>query len=100
GPSTFPWIARSGDAPDSARLNLRPAPSLVLGVATAVFVIILLGMLSWVSLADQYKTREDTMATLNMDSAVNAVLAGITSAETGQRGYLITRTEGFLEPFI
>ena len=93
-------VAVSGDAIDSARLNLRPAPSLVIGVATAMVTILVLAVLSWVALEDQFKTREDTMATLNMDSAINAVLAGITSAETGQRGYLITRAPNFLEPFI
>ena len=65
-----------------------------------MFVIVLLGTLSWVALRDQFATREETMATLNVDAATNAVLAGIIDAETGQRGYLITRVGDYLEPFV
>src|SRR5690606_26912001 len=97
--STSPGVAASGDAVDS-RLNTRLPPGMVLGIATALFVIALLGALSWAALRDQFATREDTMATLNVDSATNAVLAGITEAETGQRGFLITRSEEYLQPFV
>src|SRR5688572_14645656 len=97
--NTSPGLAGAGGA-DSVQLNLRLPASLVLGLATAIVVIVVLGVLSWSALQEQFRTREDTMATLNVDAAVNVVLAGIVDAETGQRGFLITRIDDYLQPFI
>jgi CheY-like chemotaxis protein/CHASE3 domain sensor protein len=97
--NTSPGSAGTGGI-DSVRLNLRLPPALVFGLATAIFVILLLGLLSWSALQEQFRARQETMATLNVDAAINAVLSGIVNAETGQRGFLITRNDDHLQPFI
>lgn len=92
----------AGPALDDAgvRLNRRLPASLVVGTATAISVVVLLAALAWVALQEQYRAREATMATLTTDAAINAVMKGITDAETGQRGFLLTQREDYLQPFL
>src|SRR5690606_11297139 len=98
--NTSSGIAKAGDAVEIVRLNLRLPPSLVVGLATAIVVIVLVGVLSWAALQDQFQTRQDTIAALDVDAAVNTVLSGVKDAETGQRGFLITRREDYLQPYL
>lgn len=92
----------AGPALDDAgvRLNRRLPARLVVGTATAISVVVLLAALAWVALQEQYRAREATMATLTTDAAINAVMKGITDAETGQRGFLLTQREDYLQPFL
>ncbi|MDQ2640746.1 MAG: CHASE3 domain-containing protein, partial [Pseudomonadota bacterium] len=96
---TSPPIAASGDFADSVRLDTRLPPRLVLGVAAAIVAIVLIAALSMRAISEQNRNRSETMHTMDVVAAINLVLSGLKDAETGQRGYLLTGIEDYLQPY-
>jgi CheY-like chemotaxis protein/CHASE3 domain sensor protein len=81
-------------------LNTALPAALVIGLATAVAVLVLLGLLSFRAMTEEHENREETLRVMNVLSAINNVLSQLKDAETGQRGFLLTQREEYLEPYL
>lgn len=65
-----------------------------------VFIIILVNALvSYRNIRRMRETASLVNHTYDVISAINKLLTGVSDAETGQRGFLITTDENFLKPF-
>jgi len=94
-----PEVAASGDFADIARLRLGLPPQMVVGLAAAVMAILLIGILGYTALRQQAESRGKTLHTLEVVAAVNEMLSFVKDAETGQRGYLLTGSDEYLQPY-
>lgn len=62
----------------------------------AIVLICLLGWLDWEA---QKSAQTETISTLNEIAQIARVLSTMKDAETGQRGYILTGSEAYLEPY-
>ena len=67
--------------------------------ACALLVMLCIGVLSFRSTVRDEEDREWVTHTHLVLEKLQAVLIDITQAETGQRGYMLTGEEGYLEPY-
>jgi signal transduction histidine kinase/CheY-like chemotaxis protein len=70
---------------------------LALLISFALLAAALVGALFLVQ--GQQQAQRWVAHTLEVEEQLSSVLSGVQQAETGQRGYLITRNEAYLEPF-
>ena len=75
-----------------------PLPSMI-GFTVAVVAVVLIAWFSFVSLQSRASTSERVTQTITMISRLQAVLSSVKDAETGQRGFLLTGVERYLEPY-
>jgi signal transduction histidine kinase/CHASE3 domain sensor protein len=75
-----------------------PARTLA-GFLTAVVAVLAMAGFSFWSLSEGTRSGERVAQTLEAVSHLQAVLSSLKDAETGQRGYLLTGTESYLDPF-
>lgn len=74
-------------------------------LATGIAALVLIALLGWMSWSEgeaEHARSEASLRaahTVNVLLATDAVLRAMQNAETGQRGFLLTRDPGFLEPF-
>ena len=73
--------------------------STVAGFAMASIALIVIAGLSYRSLRERTATTERTTHTIAVLDQVEAVLSTLKDAETGQRGYLLTGDENYLQPY-
>jgi len=82
---------------DFTTLSLRSREGLALAFALGVVLLIsFVSYRSWKASerrADQLETTQRTI------SGINALLLAVTNAETGQRGFLLTGDDGYLDPY-
>ena len=64
-----------------------------------VLLMLLVGYLQWRSVIDYRAAREAATHTRMVLLNLESFLAGMNDAETGQRGYLLTHKESYLEPY-
>lgn len=69
------------------------------GYALALFFVLVIGAISFQSIARSIETAEWKSHTHEVLAALKAVLSGMQDAETGQRGYLLTDDVSYLEPY-
>jgi methyl-accepting chemotaxis protein len=69
------------------------------GFALALIAVLILGVLSYRSIQNLIETTQITSHTLDVRYRLSQLLSGLQDAETGQRGYLLTGDETYLEPF-
>ncbi len=69
------------------------------GFALALPILVVIGAASYLSTAKLTDTAEWVAHTHQVLEKLEAVLSGLKDAETGQRGYLLTGDERYLEPF-
>ena len=62
-------------------------------------IVLLLGLLTYGGLSSTRAARADVAKTHRAVEATQSVLQDIVDAETGQRGFLLTSDEGYLEPY-
>jgi signal transduction histidine kinase len=62
-------------------------------------IVLLLGVLTYGGLSSTRSARADVARTHRAIEATQSVLQDITDAETGQRGFLLTADDGYLEPY-
>jgi len=98
-PDTSPRVAASGDFAESLRLDTRPPPRLLLGIAMAILAIVLIAALSMRAISEQDRNRSQTLHTMNVAAAISLVMSELKDAETSQRGFLLTGREDYLEPY-
>jgi methyl-accepting chemotaxis protein len=72
---------------------------LALGFATAVLTVLLIGVAGHRSTTDLIETNQLVNHTQDVRHSVLGCLSGLKDAETGQRGFLLTGDDRFLEPF-
>ncbi len=92
--------AASDGAADTIELRTALPPRILLGLVIAIFAILLVAALAFSSLRQQSESRDRTLHTLDVLAAVNGALSMAKDAETGQRGFLLTGREEYLQPFV
>ena len=83
-------------SPAGVRLTTAQRLGAVVGMAA---IVLLLGLLAYGGISSTFSSRASVIATHHAIEATDAVLQDITEAETGQRGFLITGDEGYLQPY-
>jgi signal transduction histidine kinase len=83
-------------APVGVRLTTPQRLAATGGIAV---IVLLLGLLTYGGLAGTRSARAGVSSTHGAIEATQSVLQDITDAETGQRGFLLTADEGYLEPY-
>ncbi|MEO8004572.1 MAG: response regulator [Betaproteobacteria bacterium] len=74
-------------------------PKTFAGFALAFLAVILIGLFSYRSLEGRAATAERVTHTLAVREQIAALHATLRDAETGQRGYLLTGVESYLDPY-
>ena len=87
---------RSTAAPSLPDLSLRVKLAAVVAIAVLVLTV---GMLGTFSLREYRAAVQAVVRTSDVQRALADVLQRVTDAETGQRGFLLTGTDEFLEPY-
>jgi CHASE3 domain sensor protein len=79
------------------RLNARQL--IILGISVPALLLILVGGLQWQSVRDYREALEWITHTRVVMLNLESFLTCVNNAETGQRGYLLTHKESYLEPY-
>ncbi|HEY3495990.1 MAG TPA: CHASE3 domain-containing protein, partial [Polyangiaceae bacterium] len=74
-------------------------PKTLIGFALAVLAVISIAALSFKALEQRANSARHATRTLEAVSHMQALLSLVKDAETGQRGYLLTGEDRYLEPF-
>ena len=75
------------------------APRTVTAFLVAVTAVVVIAVLSYISVQTTARSAETLTATVEVMAQLQTVLSTLKDAETGQRGYLLTGRENYLEPF-
>jgi CheY-like chemotaxis protein len=91
------------NAPLTSRRAGRFGPALpprtFAGFAAAIVTVLLIAFFGYRSLDSESESAALTTHTLEVMQRVDALLSSLKDAETGQRGYLLTSRESYLEPY-
>jgi two-component sensor histidine kinase/CHASE3 domain sensor protein len=98
---TMPRRAAGRDPAGSMQELQSPRPSLPLTLMTTLsFVLLLVAAALLYRVSEQSREAEDWVVhTLEVKHAIAELLSDLSSAESGQRGYLLTDDPVFLEPY-
>ena len=83
----------------AARHGLPLPPKTLFGFLLAVIAVLAIALLSYQSLQATAESSRSLTASVEVLGQLNSVLSTLKDAETGQRGYLLTGKESYLEPF-
>lgn len=72
---------------------------LQIGVGLILLLLAALGIITFRAVLDQIETRDEVKNTYELLIGINGVLAAVVDAETGERGFLLTGNDAFLEPY-
>jgi len=72
---------------------------LITGLAAATAILLLVAVMSYSSLIRNAEDRQWVLHTYQVIGKLDGVLRGMTDAETGQRGYILTGEDFYLEPY-
>ena len=78
--------------------RLLPGPTFV-GFIVAVFAVLAIGLVSYFSRVSSAEAARQMARGLVQAEALSELLSTVKDAETGQRGYLLTGEDTYLEPF-
>jgi signal transduction histidine kinase/DNA-binding response OmpR family regulator/CHASE3 domain sensor protein len=70
------------------------------GIVVAVFAIVLIGLFTYRTLSSREAAANRVTATLQLIESLEAVQSVVKDAETGQRGYLLSGEERYLDPYM
>ena len=79
--------------------NLSARHLVILGMTVTTLLLLLVGGLQWKSGNDFRTSREWTVHTRTVLLDLESLLTCMLNAETGQRGYLLTHKDNYLEPY-
>jgi CheY-like chemotaxis protein/signal transduction histidine kinase/CHASE3 domain sensor protein len=82
-----------------AQVDLPLPPSTLVGLIIAIVAIALIAFVTYQALRAREAAAARVTSTLEIIQQLEAVRSSLTDAETGQRGYLLTGEERYLEPF-
>jgi CheY-like chemotaxis protein/CHASE3 domain sensor protein len=74
-------------------------PKTLFGFLLAVIAVVVIALLSYQSLQATSESSKSLAGSIEVLAQLNTVLSTLKDAETGQRGYLLTGEESYLEPF-
>jgi CheY-like chemotaxis protein/CHASE3 domain sensor protein len=95
---TQPVDSARSSAPERLRLPLLPGPAAA-GFAVAVLAVGVIALFSYTSLRETAQLRAGVTHAVAVVDALQTLQAMLVDAETGQRGFLITGDEAYLEPY-
>ncbi|MCU0546358.1 MAG: CHASE3 domain-containing protein [Oscillatoriaceae cyanobacterium Prado104] len=72
---------------------------IVAGFGLAAAILAAVGWVSYRSLTEQIETSQQSIHSKNVSEKLETILSLISDAEAGQRGYLLTGNERYLEPY-
>ena len=72
---------------------------LVLGLGTALAILVVVGATNYIHLQNEDATARAVVHSHQVIETVDRVLIALDNAETGQRGYLLTKDKAYLAPF-
>lgn len=73
--------------------------NLSIGIGFSLFVLLVSSTASYLGIKEQNKHRQELAVARKVISLSNVILNSLQGAETGNRGYLLTGKENYLEPF-
>ncbi len=91
--------AVANDTRRGAHTRLPLPRNTLAGFVLAVLAVIFIGVVSYQSLVSRRSSAELVTHTLQVMEQLQALLSTMKDAETGQRGYLLTNIESYLEPY-
>lgn len=92
--------ARSGSSsPRRGRISWTIGRRLAAGYAAALALMAVIGVVSFTNTASLVTNSEWVEHTHEVLAETDAVLSSLKDAEAGQRGYLITGVDAYLEPY-
>ena len=74
-------------------------PRTFAGFAAAIVTVVLIAFFGYRSLDNEADSAALTTHTLQVMQRIDGLLSSLKDAETGQRGYLLTNSESYLEPY-
>ncbi|HTV94638.1 MAG TPA: response regulator [Steroidobacteraceae bacterium] len=83
---------------DDARFAMEPRT--LAGFLIAIAAVVVIAVLSYDSLRITEQSAQSVTRTVEALAQVEGLLSTLKDAETGQRGYLLTGQEGYLEPYL
>jgi CheY-like chemotaxis protein/CHASE3 domain sensor protein len=83
----------------TARSRLPLPPRTLAGFLLAVVAVAVVAVLSYQSLQSTVDTSQNLAKTVDVLSQLDGLLSTLKDAETGQRGYLLTGEDSYLEPY-
>ncbi len=83
---------------DGHRRSVLPATTIV-GLVLAIVTVLIFGAVSYRSLRESAQTADRLHRTQGAIDTLQALLSDLKDAETGQRGYLLTGRDDYLDPF-
>jgi signal transduction histidine kinase/DNA-binding response OmpR family regulator/CHASE3 domain sensor protein len=84
----------------AARSGLPLPPKTMVGFLLALIAVMVIALLSYQSLQVTAASSTSLAQTIEVLARLNSVLSTLKDAETGQRGYLLTGKDSYLEPFL
>jgi methyl-accepting chemotaxis protein len=69
------------------------------GFAAGLAALLLLGVLSYLNISALLASTDSVERTYQIASKLDSIISVVTEAETGERGYVITGQDSFLEPY-
>jgi CheY-like chemotaxis protein/CHASE3 domain sensor protein len=71
----------------------------ILSFVVALLAVVAVSSMTHLTIDDSLDASEDLTSSMDIIERAQVLMSGYKDAETGQRGYLLTGDEGFLEPF-
>jgi CheY-like chemotaxis protein/CHASE3 domain sensor protein len=84
---------------DAVRSRLPLPPKTLFGFVLAVTAVVVIALLSYQSLQTTAASSRNLTQSIEVLAQLNSVLSTLKDAETGQRGFLLTGNESYLEPY-
>jgi CheY-like chemotaxis protein/CHASE3 domain sensor protein len=97
--NSSPSPSRSLFSQARSRLRSPLPPRTFAAFSTATAVVVLIALLSYGTLQSRSASAGLVAHTLDVIAKIEAFLSSVKDAETGQRGYLLTGAESYLEPY-
>ncbi|ADO70811.1 response regulator [Stigmatella aurantiaca] len=97
--STPPSPSSSVPSLGATRFGPVLPPAIFAGFVVAALAVLLIAVLSYRSLQDRLSTGELVTHTLEVVERLEALLSLVKDAETGQRGFLLTGVDSYLDPY-
>jgi len=81
------------------RLTKRSKSNLLIGFGCSLFILIISSILSYLSINQLLVSQQAVEHTTEVENSLNSLISRMKDAETGQRGFLLTGDDSFLEPY-
>ena len=79
--------------------NNKTINNLTIGIGFSLIVLLVSSAASYVGIQEQNRHRQELAVTRKIISTANTLINSLQGAETGNRGFLLTGKENYLEPF-